>query len=375
MVAYFLYVSTHLFGEGAFGIRFFPLIFSVMIPFIWLFILDIKNDEAFYFVLLFSPIIQVVLFFMTPDIPLLLFGSLFLLSCTKSAQGVLKGILLGLSLLSKYTAVIFYIPLFCEVLKKRISFKEFLLFYVFVPLLIFSPVLYFNANHHWISFQYQLHHGAGNLNPKVRFFVKYIIDVIVAGGIPLSIVGFLRLRKVLYSRVFIYITGVAFFLFFAFFSIFSRQEANWPLFFYPVLLFAGYMGLKRWRRSIIAAFFVLSLPFKPVLLFPPVKNKVFKKEIILKEVAERIRKDSLPVFANTYQHASLLSYYLGKEVPALNIKSRPNQFDLWRRRLPSSFFLFVGIMYSDVKEKFVIDSTLFLIDNIGVYRVRLKGTK
>ena len=35
------------------------------------------------------------------------------------------------------------------------------------------------------------------------------------------------------------------------------------------------------------------------------------------------------IAANSYQLASKLSFYLDREVPALNIGSRKNQFDIW----------------------------------------------
>ncbi len=372
LVAYLLYISTHLFGENAFGIRFFPLIFSVFIPFVWLEIFEIPYDLWFYVILVLSPILQVSLFFMTPDVPLLLFGSLFLLIHNKRRDDLLAAVFLGLSLLSKYTAVIFYIPLFMDIMKRKLSIYKFFLYYVLIPFLLFSPVLYFNMTHNWVSFKYQLAHGGAGFHLHFLFFLKYIVDIIAVAGLPLSVYGFFNLKGVKKEHGFVFASGMAYLIFFAFFSFFSRQEANWPLFFYPLILFTGYALLDRMQKKEISliVFFALALPLKPLLSFTSLREKIFKKEIIIGEIADSIRNSSMPVFANTYQHASLLSYYLKKDVMALNIASRPNQFDLWRYEIPRTEFLFVGILYPEIKERFKIDSTLFLMDNIGVYMVR-----
>jgi len=374
MVAYMIAFSRMLFGDGALGIRFFPLILSALVPLLWLTIFHRDHDETFYMALWAVPVLQVALFFMTPDVPFFFFSSLFILHYLRKREpDFTGGILLGLSLLSKYMAVLLFPSLIVFAYPK--NRLKFCLYYVALPFIIFLPVIWFNASHDFVSFKYQLFHGSGGFVVRTGYFVKYIVDVIVAGGVPLSIAGILGLNRLLSdNKKFLFALGLTFFLFFAFFSFFSRQEANWPLLFYPVLLYSGYMFTKS-RKSgmyIMLLYFILSLPFKPFLLVPPLKERIFRKEIVMRDIAYRLKSVDLPIFANTYQHASLLSYYLKRFVPSLNIKSRPNQFDLWKVKLPEDRFVFVAIGYPDVMSRFVVDSTLFVMDNISVYLVRLK---
>ena len=372
MVAYLLALSIKVFGDGIFGIRFFPLVFSTIVPFLWLSIFHKERDAMFYAVLWASPVLQVVLFFMTPDVPFFFFSTLFIFHyLRKGKPDFFGGLLLGLALLSKYMAVLLY-PALLVYAFRRDRFR-FLLYFGVLPLVMFMPVVLFNVTHDFVPFKYQLAHGSGGFALNPPYFVKYILDVAFAGGVPISIIGMLSMKRLLSeNKGFLFYLGLSFFIFFAFFSFFSRQEANWPLLFYPVMLYVGYVATLTQKRRLwlLILYFMLSLPLKPLLLFSPVKSRIFHKETVIKDIAEEIRDTNLPVFANTYQHASLLSYYLERFVPSLNIKSRPNQFDLWERKIPEGKFIFVAIGYPDVMSRFIIDSTLYVKDNISVYIVR-----
>ncbi len=374
MVAYMLAFSRSILGDGVLGIRFFPLIVSLLVPFLFVRALEDKSAGILYAIFWASPILQIVLFFMTPDVPFLLFSSLFLYYYIKKrSPDLIGGILLGLALLSKYMAFLLYPALFFDI--KRRDIKRFILFFILVPFIIFLPVIIFNILHGFVSFKYQFAHGTGGFNIRPRYFIKYLVDILIASGIPLSIYGMFGLLKRKWDKNKItLLTGWVFFLFFLFFSFFSRIEANWPILFYPPLLYAGYRFIEgfKYRGHIICMYFLLSLPLKPILLIPQIKYRVFKKEIAMKDIARRLKDAKLPVFANTYQHASLLSYYLKRYVPSLNIKSRHNQFDLWKKTYPHEDFIFVGIGYKDVMSHFYVDSTLYKRDNISVYKVRFK---
>lgn len=105
----------------------------------------------------------------TPDSPLIFFWSLAVYSGAKviteqkSFWWYMGGIALGLGMLSKYTMILiapcqFLFLIACKEhrhwLQKPAPYLSFLL-----GILIFSPVIYWNSQHNWISFGFQISHG------------------------------------------------------------------------------------------------------------------------------------------------------------------------------------------------------------------------
>lgn len=111
---------------------------------------------------------QIIGMSMIPETPLLLFGILSMLMLWRAVNGnrlqqwLYLGLCFGLAGLSKYTAVTLVVTtlLFVhfsgrwQVLRSPGPWLAFLLSFILI-----TPVLYWNATHHWISFQYQLGHG------------------------------------------------------------------------------------------------------------------------------------------------------------------------------------------------------------------------
>ena len=80
MVAYLIAFSTKLFGDNLFGIRFF----GCVIGFVVLYCLGaLSREKTIVACLLFSPLAIFGAILMTPDIPLLLFWTLYLYWLTK----------------------------------------------------------------------------------------------------------------------------------------------------------------------------------------------------------------------------------------------------------------------------------------------------
>jgi 4-amino-4-deoxy-L-arabinose transferase-like glycosyltransferase len=75
------------------------------------------------------------------------------------------GVLAGLGALSKYTMVLFYLSALAFILGVKERRRELLNPYVYaagvLSLLVFSPVLIWNAQHDWVSILFQLKKGAG----------------------------------------------------------------------------------------------------------------------------------------------------------------------------------------------------------------------
>ncbi|GMR19606.1 MAG: hypothetical protein BMS9Abin36_0201 [Gammaproteobacteria bacterium] len=105
---------------------------------------------------------------MLPEAPLLLFGMLSLLALYRiGEQDALKdwlllGVSLGLAGLSKYTAIALVITALAylgPILGWRLLWNRGAWLATVIALLLITPVLYWNSQHDWVSFLYQLNHG------------------------------------------------------------------------------------------------------------------------------------------------------------------------------------------------------------------------
>lgn len=125
---------------------------------------------------------------------------------------------------------------------------------------------------------------------------------------------------------------------FFFLSSFSKKiEANWTIFLAVPLVIVSMRSEiweKKWARGLVWASFAICLLARLVFVFEPSQINVkrlgeFKgwnewAKSIEEKCAGRV------IMANSYQIAAKLSFYLNRDVTALNYHSRKNQFDFWR---------------------------------------------
>ena len=213
MVAYIMAIFTGLGGDTGFFVRLGGLLCSVM-SLVLLYAASITLFPAqrrlawellflFNITLLFPAgcIIQ------TPDTPMLLFWSAAIFCGSRIVTGgpawwwYLWGAALGLGLLSKYTMILI-IP--CMVLFFLLSpshrhwfFRKEPYLAIVIALLVFSPVILWNWQHHWISFAYQLQQG---FSPKKREIIQIILKLLeYLGGQAGVITPFLFIAFIIYS--------------------------------------------------------------------------------------------------------------------------------------------------------------------------------
>ncbi|MBI5417116.1 glycosyltransferase family 39 protein [Candidatus Poribacteria bacterium] len=182
LIGYILYIFTSLFGNNEIAVRLGNIIlFSLTTYFIFLLSMEMFNDtkSAFYSALLLNitPVFAAGAFMAFPDTPLgfLWVATLYIIHkiilTKKTWLWYLAGVLVGLGLLCKYTAVLLPISiLFFMITSKDFRFwlkrKEPYLASL-LGLIVFSPVIIWNIKNHWASFGFQLTHGVGD---KTRSF-------------------------------------------------------------------------------------------------------------------------------------------------------------------------------------------------------------
>ena len=186
--AWLIYLSTRL-GTSEFTVRLFaPLLAFAAGYFCFLTGKILYHARvAFFFVLTLNAILifNIGSVIITPDVPLLFFWTLSLYLFTKvviTGDGKYwypLGICLGLSMLSKYTALFIPISLLMFLLLSQEHRKWFVkkeaYVAVILSVLIFSPVLIWNFQNEWASFAFQTSRRAGELGGiSLRDFFAYL---------------------------------------------------------------------------------------------------------------------------------------------------------------------------------------------------------
>jgi 4-amino-4-deoxy-L-arabinose transferase-like glycosyltransferase len=210
----------------------------------------------------------------TPDAPLLAASS-FVLFCLakvleteRGAWWLAVGAGVGLALLSKYTALFFgpaiLIWLASVPKLRRWLISPWLYLGGAVSLVIFSPVILWNADHHWVSFIKQI--GRARIGDFRPAFIAELIPTQVAFATPLVfILGAMGLYALIKrhagasaARMLINATFWTIVVYFIWHSLHARVEANWFAPVYPAFAIAAAVAaiLIRWdaRRQRIVDF-------------------------------------------------------------------------------------------------------------------------
>jgi hypothetical protein len=191
----------------------------------------------------------------TPDAPLLVASSFVLfylaklLETGRGAWWLAVGAAVGAALLSKYTAL-FFGPAILIWLAGVPKLRRWLLSpwpYLggLVALLIFSPVILWNADHHWVSFIKQI--GRARIEDFRPTFIGELIPTQIAFATPLVfILGAMGLYALLRrrdgasaARMLINTTFWTIVAYFIWHSLHARVEANWFGPVYPAFAIAA----------------------------------------------------------------------------------------------------------------------------------------
>ncbi|CAN5534440.1 glycosyltransferase family 39 protein [soil metagenome] len=201
----------------------------------------------------------------TPDAPVLVASSFVLFTLAKvlatgrGAWWLAVGLAVGAALASKYTALFFgpAILLWLVLVPKlrRWLWSPWPYLGGLVALAVFSPVILWNADHHWVSFIKQL--GRARMEHFNPAFIAELIPNQIAFATPLvfilGVMGLYALlrrddgawaARTLINTIFWTIT-----LYFAWHALHSRVEANWFAPVYPALAIAAAVAahISRWQ--------------------------------------------------------------------------------------------------------------------------------
>ena len=272
MVAWWIWLSTHILGDTALGIR-MPTILAVLVTSLAVFgtARELFSAESIgrRAVLWFNAMILIGVgaIFSTPDAPSTLFWSISLWAIAaiwrtgRASLWLLVGLFAGLGCLSKFTNLFFGLGLLAWLLLdpagRRWLFSPWLWAGGLIAVIVFLPVFLWNAQHEWISF-YRLfvrvaaHESTfryigefvlsqvGLLNPFIAFFAALAgVTVWTRRAEPQRGPYFLLLATMAPLLIYMLIHAVH-----------ARVQGNWLVPIYPqiAILAAAYVDPRRMPR-------------------------------------------------------------------------------------------------------------------------------
>lgn len=354
MVAWWIHAGTALLGHHRLGLRLLGVLSSGLLLWI-LYRLGERLFSPFAGLLAASLLSAQVLFTLgavviTPDVPLALFwAATLLVACDvllEKGRGpgrmawrwYLLGLLAGGACLSKYTAALLPLSLLAAALwlprGRRALRTPHPWLAAALCLAVFSPVLVWNAEHHFASFAFQTARRAGNaghFNPAL--LLQYLglqagaVTPVIYGALVWAVVaGWRRARRGDEAHRLLLLASGPGLSVFTLASLFMWVKLNWvgPVYFGALVALAGLLA-ARWdrvalRRTVLggialgAALCVTAmlLPFVPALPFPPKANVLTGYDTISAVVAKDLRRmhPGTFVIAWDYKTAAELAWHL-----------------------------------------------------------------
>lgn len=286
------------------------------------------------------------------------------------------GVLLGLSGLAKYTAVLFVPPLVVYLmLEKRYDLllsKQMLLAAV-IALLMISPVLYWNLQNDFASFRYQTGHVLGSASISAKTFLTSAAAQFGSYSPFLFLIafyGFYRSFRDKDGRIRLgLLFGGTILTFFLYTSLYETVLPHWNSPFYLIFIPLGvyYLSGSVRRRgkiflnvSIGLSLFITLLLYAELggkfLRFPDYQSPfrdIYGYAAVAAE-ADRIMRDNpnagQALAVTNWTLGSRMMYYAlpyGTEV--FVIDKRVDQFDFWQKKSPQGYdLLFVNTHFEHV---------------------------
>ncbi|QAU41542.1 glycosyltransferase [Bradyrhizobium guangdongense] len=265
-IAWLIRFGTAIFGDTVLGVRFGGIVAMLVMQLLLadmvrrlthdvraIVVAVLMPEAALYYGLLMAKV--------APDVAMIPFAVAMMWSLVRLAQSgdgrwwLAAGLFAGLSLLSKFTAIMFAPAVAAFLLvpdwRWRWLRSPYPYLAVLIAIAVFSPVLIWNAQHDWASFRFQGVRATANYGISLRTVGDYI-------GLQLGLVGFVMLPVVLSGLVLTAWRGtrsrepVAIllstavlvpFVYFFLKSFTLRVGDTWPMFMWPVGFAAAAVNL------------------------------------------------------------------------------------------------------------------------------------
>jgi hypothetical protein len=349
IIALIIKLGYYLF-QNELGIRLIPIILSTCTLMIWEKIIQPKEIKTYVLLLLSVGILHFNNFIATPDVPLIFFTSLFLLTLKRflPKPNLLDSIALGifgaLMILSKYHGVLILAAIVLANFKLINSRFFWIIFTVIIILL--TPHILWQIETDYPSLKYHFYERSSALY-SVNFSIEYLLSQLFVLGPFTGILFFISAYKIHSKNQFEKTLKYIFWILYAFFFLLTfkgRVEAHWTLITIIPAMYFGYHYLIQYTKNQKAIRFLFYISLGLILssrILISIDMDSNNNSIIAtltksfrnksKMIAIHNESNNSPVaFMNSYQNASLYQFYTGSESFSLNnIMGRKNQFDLW----------------------------------------------
>ncbi len=356
MIAFMIYL-TNFISQSEWGVRLVN-VFSMSISAIYIFkltklIFDEKTALNSVLIFLSVALTNAGFIITTPDSPLSLFWSISLYYTYRAIfigerkDFLLTGLFLGMMMLSKYTAVLYIAGVLLFVILKRrdLFLNPYMYVTMIISFIVASPMIFWNYQHDWISFMFQLHHGASEdstLYPNL-FFEFFGGQFGMFSPVFTALLFFFLIKDKLYFKndklFFIALSVVVTLLFFFYKSFYSRMMLNYtaPAYIGGTILLAilisKYELKKTFKAGLIVAILITVLARIAFMFYLPyVQERMYGNKEAVKLLAKYIQTgDSF--YADHLTTAAYLKYYLPNHPNSdVGISSRYSQYDMWREK-------------------------------------------
>jgi 4-amino-4-deoxy-L-arabinose transferase-like glycosyltransferase len=271
LIAWLIRLSRDLFGDTNFGVRFPGLLAMALMQLLLGGIVgrvlrDLRCVIAVVLMTEASLAYGLGMAKITPDVALVPCELAMLWSLTRLAQSMdhrwwlAAGFFGGFALLAKYTAVLLVPAIAAFVLvppwRKEQLASIHLWLALGIALLIFSPVLTWNAMHDWASFRFQLGRPAQVPGWTAKFLLDFVgqqfalvgiflLPVVLGGTAMLAVRGYRERAPIpiLLSTAVLFPLG-----FFLWHGLSARIGDSWPLFVWPLGFICAAINLKDIRK-------------------------------------------------------------------------------------------------------------------------------
>ncbi|MDE2377339.1 glycosyltransferase family 39 protein [Bradyrhizobium sp.] len=369
-IAWLIRFGTAMFGDTALGVRFGGIVAMLVTQ---LLLADIVRrithdtraiafavlmpEAALYYGLLMSKV--------SPDVAMIPFAVAMMWSLVRLAQSgdgrwwLAAGLFAGLSLLSKFTAIMFAPAVLAFALVPDWRWRWLRSPYPYLAALIaiavFSPVLIWNAQHEWASFRFQLVRATANYGISIRTIGDYI-------GLQFGLVGFVLLPVVLSGLTLTAWRGYRMrepvaillstavlvpFLYFLWKSLTLRVGDTWPMFMWPVGFAAAAINIAMlprenwpqwmigstlfWARTavitgisfVVAVFLYYTVaPWNFIGKVDPIGGEAGYEQVMARAQAELEKTGATWIATTDYRTYAMLRWLFRDRVPVIEINER-----------------------------------------------------
>lgn len=272
MIAWCVHLGTQIFGDTNFGVRFSGLLAMLVMQIL---LADIvwRTTRDWRYVMLAVLLPEAALDYgllmarVVPDTALIAFSLAMAWALVRLALSgnlrwwLLAGAFGGFALLSKYTVVLLLPAIGAYAVVPSWRKTQFASPYPWlaglIAIAIFSPVIYWNAIHHWVSFKFQLDRPVQLQGWSLKFLGEFVgnqffllgpilLPVVLVGATRLGWRGF-RVRDPI--AILLSSCVVVPFGFFLWRSLYGRIGDSWPMFIWPFGFACVALNIKRWLQE------------------------------------------------------------------------------------------------------------------------------